>query len=103
MFAVIQNGGKQYKVKNGSKLCLEKIDLEVGKELEIKDVLLLNDGSKVLCGSPFVDNASVVVSVLEHRREGKVLIFKKRRRKNSRRKTGHRQRVTLVEVKSINH
>lgn len=101
MFAVIQNGGKQYKVQQGSRLALEKIDLEAGKELDINEVLVLNDGKDTLVGNPFIAGASVRVVILAQKREKKVLIFKKRRRKNSRRKTGHRQRITLVEVKEI--
>lgn len=101
MFAVIQNGGKQYKVQPGMKLSLEKIDLSAGNEFEINEVLVLNDDKDTLVGSPFVTNAVVKCVVLEQKREKKVLIFKKRRRKNSRRKTGHRQRITLVEVKEI--
>lgn len=101
MFAVIQNGGKQYKVQEGSKVILEKIELEVGAEFDVKDVLVLNDGKETSIGTPFVANAVVKMVVLEQKRNKKVVIFKKRRRKNSRRKTGHRQMVTLVQVKSI--
>ena len=101
MFAVIQNGGKQYKVQPGMKLALEKIDLAIGSDFEVKEVVVLNDEGKTLVGEPYVANASVVFTVLEQKRNKKVIIFKKRRRKNSRRKTGHRQRYTLVEVKDI--
>ncbi len=101
MFAVIQNGGKQYKVQEGSKVVLEKIELDAGAEFDTKDVLVLNDGKETFVGTPFVVGAVVKMVVLEQKRNKKVIIFKKRRRKNSRRKTGHRQRVTLVQVKSI--
>lgn len=101
MFAVIQTGGKQYKVQPGSKFSIEKIDADPGSELTFKEVVLVGDDKRTSIGAPFVDGASVTCVVKEQKRNGKVLIFKKRRRKNSRRKTGHRQRITVVEVKSI--
>ena len=101
MFAVIQNGGKQYKVQPGFKIALEKADLAVGSEFETDKVLVLSDGKDTFVGSPFVAGACVKLAVLAQKRDKKVIIFKKRRRKNSRRKTGHRQYITLVEVKEI--
>ena len=101
MFAVIQTGGKQYKVQPGSKFSIEKIDADPGSELVFREIVLLDDGSRTDIGAPFLENVTVTCIVKEQKRNEKVIIFKKRRRKNSRRKTGHRQRVTVVEVKSI--
>jgi large subunit ribosomal protein L21 len=102
MFAVIQTGGKQYKVQAGSKFAVEKVDVDPGAEVIFDQVVLFSaDDKKTEIGEPFVKGVSVKCLVKAQKRNEKVIIFKKRRRKNSRRKTGHRQRVTIVEVKSI--
>ncbi|QKX01739.1 50S ribosomal protein L21 [Wolbachia endosymbiont of Cruorifilaria tuberocauda] len=98
MFAVIETGGKQYLVKKGSVIKVEKLEAEDGKEVEINKVVCLSsDGS--LFYSP---NAIVKAKVLEQCRGQKLLIFKKKRRKNYRRKTGHRQYVTVLCINEIN-
>jgi large subunit ribosomal protein L21 len=100
MFAVIRTGGKQYRVATGETLEVEKLAGEAGDQLVLSDVLVLGgDSPKV--GAPLVSGASVAVEIVEQRRGDKVIIFKKRRRQNSRRKNGHRQHLTLVRVTEI--
>jgi large subunit ribosomal protein L21 len=100
MFAVIRTGGKQYRVAAGETLEVEKLAGEAGEQLVFSDVLLLG-GDKPQVGAPLVSGASVAVEIVEQRRGDKVIIFKKRRRQNSRRKNGHRQHFTLVRVAEI--
>ncbi len=102
MFAVIQTGGRQYKVQPGSKFSIEKVNVDPGADLVFDQVVLFSaDDKKTEIGEPFVEGVSVTCLVKAQKRDEKIIIFKKRRRKNSRRKTGHRQRITIVEVKSI--
>lgn len=102
MLAVIKTGGKQYKVKAGDFISVEKVSLSAGEKLEIKEVLLLNDGENTKIGTPCVEGASVTAEVIEHKKRKTVLVFKKSRRKNYRRKNGHRQVVTILKIASIN-
>jgi large subunit ribosomal protein L21 len=101
MIAVILTGGKQYKVKEGDVLDIEKIGVETGRPFEFSKVLLIADGSKVTIGTPFISNAGVRAEVLEHRKGDKVLIFKKKRRKQYRRFKGHRQALVRVKITDI--
>lgn len=102
MFAVFKNGGKQYKACENQIVRLERIDAALGEEIELKEVMMVEtDGSKVLVGAPYVSGASVKIQVVDHDQDDKVIIFKKRRRKNYRRKTGHRQQNSLVKIVSI--
>ncbi|MDR2107412.1 MAG: 50S ribosomal protein L21 [Holosporaceae bacterium] len=103
MFAVIKTGGRQYKVKEGNFISVEKLSCEAGTKMDISEVLMLDDGEKTRVGDPFVEGATVSVDVVEHKRQKTVLVFKKRRRKNYRRKNGHRQPVTILKVESIRH
>ena len=100
MFAVIRTGGKQYKVAKDDVLVVEKLAGEVGKTLKIGDVLMLG-GDKPRSGSPLVAGASVSCEVLEQGRGEKVIAFKKKRRKNTHRKRGHRQPYTKLKVTEI--
>ena len=100
MFAVIKTGGKQYRVAAGDKLKVEKIKGEPGEIVQFGEVLVVGGDSPTL-GAPTVAGASVAAEVLEQGRGEKVIAFKKRRRKNSRRKRGHRQEFTLVRVTEI--
>ena len=100
MYAVIKNGGKQYKVQAGDILTLDKMDVEPKSEVEINEVLLV-DGDEVKIGTPFVEGAKVVLEVINHGRGKKVIIFKKRRRKDSKKKRGFRRDFTRVRVKEI--
>jgi large subunit ribosomal protein L21 len=100
MFAVIKTGGKQYRVAAGDKLRVEKIKGEPGEIVQFGEVLVVGGDTPTL-GAPTVSGASVAAEVLEHGRGDKVIAFKKRRRKNSRRKRGHRQEFTLVGITEI--
>ena len=97
MYAVIKTGGKQYKVASGDVLKLEKIAGEEGKEVMFNEVLALDD----TVGTPLVSGASVKATVLKQARDAKVIVFKKKRRQNYRRKNGHRQSVTIVKITDI--
>jgi large subunit ribosomal protein L21 len=102
MYAVIKTGGKQYRVAADEKLTIEKIAGEAGAEVVFSDVLMLGgDGVEAKVGAPAVAGARVVAEVVEQGRAPKVIAFKKRRRKNSRRKRGHRQHQTVVRIKEI--
>lgn len=102
MEAVIKTGGKQYRVKAGSILRVEKLDVEVGQSFAINDVMMTLDGAKVAVGTPLVAGASVKATLVEQMRGPKLIIFKKRRRKNYVRKTGHRQDLSVIKIESIN-
>lgn len=102
MYAVIKTGGKQYRVAAEQVVTIEKIAGETGAQVEFTEVLMLGDGSgEAKVGTPAVAGAKVVGEVVEQSRAPKVIAFKKRRRKNSRRKRGHRQHQTLVRIKEI--
>ncbi|WP_019645664.1 50S ribosomal protein L21 [Novispirillum itersonii] len=97
MFAVIKTGGKQYKVAQNDIVAVEKLAADVGASVTFDQVLLVGD--KV--GAPVVDGAAVTAEVLEQFRDEKVIVFKKKRRQNYRRKNGHRQYLTLVKITGI--
>ena len=101
MYAVIKTGGKQYKVAKGDVLVVEKLPAEAGGTVEFKDVLMVGGDGATKVGSPTVAGALVKGEVLSQQRGEKVIIFKKRRRKNSRRKNGHRQAETVVRISDI--
>jgi large subunit ribosomal protein L21 len=100
MFAVIRTGGKQYKVAKDDVLSVEKLDGDVGATLTFGEVLMLG-GDSPKSGAPLVKGASVVGEILEHGRGEKVVAFKKKRRKNTHRKRGHRQHFTKVKITEI--
>src|SRR6188768_3377577 len=100
MFAVIKTGGKQYRVAAEDKLKVEKVAGEPGEIIQFGDVLVVG-GDSVTLGNPTVSGASVAAEVLDQGRGAKVIAFKKRRRKNSRRKRGHRQEFTLIRITEI--
>lgn len=101
MYAVIKTGGKQYRVAKDDVLTVEKLDAEAGKTLDLTEVLLVGEGADVKVGAPLVSGAKVSVEVVEHKRGPKLIAFKKRRRKNSRRKRGHRQDLTKIRITGI--
>ncbi|MDR1982988.1 MAG: 50S ribosomal protein L21 [Holosporaceae bacterium] len=103
MLAVMRTGGQQYKVKEGDFVSVEKLPHEVGTSLEISDVLMIENKGKVQLGTPIIVGAIVKASVVEQKRRDTVLVFKKSRRKNYRRKNGHRQPVTILKIESIKH
>ena len=100
-FAIIETGGKQYKVSASKILEIEKIDAEVGKTLKFKNVLLLNDDKNTEVGSPNIKGASVEAKLLENVKDRTILVFHKRRRKHSRKKNGHRQRHSKIQITKI--
>jgi large subunit ribosomal protein L21 len=101
MYAVIKTGGKQYKVAKGDVLVVEKLPTEAGGTVEFTDVLMVGGEGATKVGAPTVAGALVKGEVLSQQRGEKVIIFKKRRRKNSRRKNGHRQAETIVRISEI--
>lgn len=101
MYAVIRTGGKQYKVAENDVVVVERLDGEMGGELTFSEVLALHDGTSAKIGAPLVDGAQVIADVLEQRKGEKVIIFKKKRRQNYRRKNGHRQLETVVRITAI--
>jgi large subunit ribosomal protein L21 len=100
-FAVIKTGGKQYKVSANDTIRIEKLNDKAGKNFEFKEVLLTTDNTTTEIGSPIIDGAYVEAELLKQARNDKVIIFKKRRRQNSRRKRGHRQHVSIVKILKI--
>jgi len=100
MYAIIKNGGKQYKVSEGDELSLDKMSLEAGSTVEIKEVLAVNAG-ELKMGAPFVEGAVVTAEVIREGRDRKVITFKKRRRKDSKVKRGFRRDFTRVKITKI--
>jgi len=100
MYAIIKNGGKQYKVTEGDELSLDKMSLEAGTVIEIKEVLAVNAG-ELKMGAPFVEGAVVTAEVIREGRDRKVITFKKRRRKDSKVKRGFRRDFTRVRITKI--
>ena len=101
-FAIIQTGGKQYKVKASEILKIEQLEnLKPESKIEFKEILAYGDDKKIEVGSPLVKGAKVEAELLKNGKNRTILVFKKRRRKNSRRKNGHRQLFSLVKIKKI--
>ena len=101
MNAIVKISGKQYKVSKGDILKTTRQKWNVGDKVKIDDVMLTDNKGKILVGDPLVKGASITVKILEHNRDKKVLIYKKKRRKGYQRKNGHRQGVTLLEVLKV--
>jgi large subunit ribosomal protein L21 len=101
MYAVIQTGGKQYKVKPGDTVVIEKLPGDAGAAIEFDEVLLLADESRVAVGRPLIEGAKVKGQILEHVQGEKLIVYKFRRRKNYRKKTGHRQTYTAVKISDV--
>ena len=100
-FAVIQTGGKQYKVSASEILKIERLNDKEGKTVEFKNVLFLNDNKTTEIGNPNIQGAKVEANILKNTKKKTVLVFKKRRRKNSRKKYGHRQPISLIRITKI--
>ncbi len=101
-FAVIKTGGKQYKVKSGEILKIEKLtDIKANSKIEFNEILAYGDDSKIEVGAPMVNGAKVEADLIKNSKNRTVLIFKKRRRHNSRRKNGHRQEHTMIRINKI--
>ena len=101
MYAVVKTGGKQYRVAKDDVIRVELLDAEVGSSVELDEVLLIGGDGDPKVGSPVIEGAKVTAEVIEQGKGPKIVIFKKRRRKNSRRKTGHRQRLTSLKITDI--
>ena len=101
MYAVIVTGGKQYRVREGDSLRVERLAAEEGAEIELDRVLLVGEGDQVTAGRPFVEGGRVAATVRGHGRAKKISVVKFKRRKNYLRRRGHRQHFTELEIKSI--
>ena len=102
MYAVLETGGKQYRVVAGDKLEVERLETEAGKPFTFDRVLLVNADGKLTVGSPTVTGATVTADVVEHIRGEKKVTFKMKRRKGYHKTKGHRQELTVVQIKTIN-
>ena len=101
-FAVIQSGGKQYKVKSGEILKIERLpDSKENSKIEFKEILAYGDNKVIEIGEPIIQGAKVEANLLKNSKNRTVLIFKKRRRQNSRRKNGHRQQYSMIRINKI--
>jgi large subunit ribosomal protein L21 len=101
MFAVIKTGGKQYRVAENDVIRVERLDGEAGASVTLDQVLMVGEGDSVTVGTPTVDGASVAAEVVEQGRGPKIIVFKKKRRQNYRRKKGHRQDLTTLKITGI--
>ncbi len=101
MFAVIRTGGKQYKVANGDVIKVEKLAGDAGESITLDDVLMVSDGATTTIGAPTVAGATVQAQVVAQDRGPKIIVFKKKRRQNYRRKNGHRQDLTVLRITGI--
>ena len=101
MYAVVKTGGKQYRVEKEDVVLVEKLNANDGDQLVLGDVLMIGDGKKVTLGNPLVKDAAVMAQVIRQTRGPKITMIYKRRRKNSRRKQGHRQDLTLLKIIDI--
>ena len=101
MFSIVEHGGFQFKVSQGDKIRLPLMEVEKGAEIALEKVLLVGDNDNIKIGTPVVDGAVVKAKVLDHEKGDKIIIMKKKRRKTYKRRTGHRQQYTKVEILSI--
>lgn len=101
MYAIIETGGKQYKVQQGEELNIEKLDAQQGDTVVFDQVLLVVKDDEVMTGQPVVENAKVTAKVVEHGRGKKLIVFKYKPKKNYRKKQGHRQPYTRVVIENI--
>ena len=101
MLAIVNILGKQYRVSEGDKIKIASLNTEVGKKVTFDTVLFTDNGKEITIGTPIVKDASVSAKILEHGRDRKILIYKKKRRKGYQRKNGHRQAYSLVQIDKI--
>ncbi|RPG94195.1 MAG: 50S ribosomal protein L21 [Candidatus Pelagibacter sp. TMED263] len=100
-FAIIETGGKQYKVSTSKILEIEKLDVKKGETIKFQNVLLLNDNKNTEIGNPSIEGATVEAKLLDNVKDRTILVFHKRRRKNSRKKNGHRQQHSKIQITKI--
>ena len=100
-YAIIKTGGKQYRVSEGDKIDVEKLDVKVGDTVKFDEVLLHGEGENVKVGAPFVDGATVTAEVVDQHRAKKVIAFKFKRRKGHHKTKGHRRHLTRLQIKSV--
>lgn len=100
-YAVLETGGKQYRVSVGDTIEVELLDAEAGKDVELNTVLAVSDGKELKIGMPYVQGAKVTLAVIGHKRGVKLINFKKKRRKGYSRRVGHRQELSVASVKAI--
>ena len=103
MYAVIKSGGKQHKVSEGEEILLEKISVEEGKNVEFSEVLAINKDGKLEVGQPLLEGAIVTGKVVNHLKSKKITVIKMKRRKDYRKKQGHRQNLTKVKIELISY
>ena len=101
MYAVVKTGGKQYKVAKDDKIIVDRLEAEAGAQLRLDEVLMIANGDSVTLGAPLVKDAAVGATVLRHTRGDKIMVFRRKRRKNFRRMRGHRQDLTLIQITDI--
>src|SRR6056300_162084 len=101
MYALVKTGGKQYRVSKDDTILVERLSAEEGEQIILNDIVMLGDGDKVTIGTPLVDGAGVSATVVRQTRGPKIIIFRRKRRKNHRRTQGHRQDLTLLKVTDI--
>ena len=100
-YAVVETGGKQYRVQAGDRLEVEKLEVEVGSKIDLENVLAVSDGKQLTVGTPMLEGGKVTATVLDQIRGPKVINFKKKRRKGYKRKVGHRQSLTVLQIENI--
>jgi len=101
MYAIVNIAGQQFKVEKDQQIIVNRLEGEEGKKVDIKDVLLVDDGGKIKIGAPMIKGASVSATIVGHFRGDKIIIFKKKRRKGYEKKTGHRQDLTKIQISGI--
>ena len=101
MFAVLKSGGKQYRVQKDDVIRVERLDANEGDKVKLDEILMVGEAGKAKIGKPLVKGASVTAEVIAQTRAPKIIVFKKKRRQNYRRKKGHKQEITLLRIKDI--
>ena len=101
MYALVKTGGKQYRVSKDDTILVERLSAEEGEQIILSDIVMLGDGDKIIIGTPRVDGAGVSATVMRQTRGPKIIIFRRKRRKNHRRTQGHRQDLTLLKINEI--
>ncbi|MBN1354866.1 50S ribosomal protein L21 [bacterium] len=103
MFAIIESGGKQYRVSKDTELKVEKLSGDAGEQIQLEKVLLINENNKISIGSPYIEGSVIKATILDQDRDRKIRVFKIKRRKRYRRAQGHRQSFTKIRIDEILH